>query len=150
MKKELEFEITDEKILTVSDFDWYIDRIDAIYIRHSVVGKRCEYAIFIQQGGEIDELYFRTPDEMIIAREYKKLCNAIKKINPKFDNSVQPFVLINYANLQRVEAGKNKRFLEYIISLQFKNSHLNLNGNQKEYNKIWEKLNSVNDTNITF
>ena len=149
MKKELEFEIINNKILTVIDYDWFIDRIDAIYVRHSVVGNKSEFAIFIQQGGEIDELYFRTRDEMIIAREYKKLCNAIKKINPKFDNSVQPFVLINYANLQRVEAGKNKRFLEYIISLQFKNSHLNLNGNQKEYNEIWEKLHNVNDANMT-
>ena len=148
MKKELEFEINN-KVLTVADFDWYIDRIDAIYVRHSVVGKRCEYAIFIQQGGEIDELYLRTPDEMIIAREYRKLCDAIKEINPMFDNSVQHFVLINYANLQRVEAGKNKRFLEYIISLQFKNSHLNLNGNQKEYNRILEKLNNENNTDIT-
>ena len=131
------------------DFDWYIDRIDAVYLHHSEIGAKSEYAIFIQQDSEIDELYFRTRDEMIIAREYKKLCNAIKEINPKFDNSVQPFVLINYTNLVCVEAGKNKRFLEYIISLKFKNSHLNLNGNQKEYNRILEKLNNENKTNIT-
>ncbi len=33
-KKELEFEINDN-ILTVVDFDWFIDKIDAIYIRNS-------------------------------------------------------------------------------------------------------------------
>ena len=147
-KKELEFEINNN-ILSVADFDWYIDRIDAIYVRHSVVGKKCEYAIFIQQGGEIDELYFRTPDEMIIAREYKKLCNALKEVNPLFDNSVQFPVLINYANLKRVEVRKNKRFLEYIINFQFKNSELNINGSEKKINKILEKLNEINETNVT-
>ncbi len=146
-KKELEFEIIDNKILNVLDFDWFIDKIDAIYVRHTEIGRRCEYSIFIQQGSEIVELYLRTQDEISIAREYKKLCNAIKEVNPMFDNSVEPFVLINYANLKQVEGDKNKRFLEYFISLQFKNSKLLINGSKKKQDAIIDKLNEMKENN---
>ena len=110
------------------------------------MGKKCEYAIYIQQGSEIVELYFRTLDEMIIAREYKKLCNAIKEIKPEFDNSVDPFILINYSNLKNVERTKNKRLFEYIIKLQFENYCLNINGGEKKLNRIITKLNEINET----
>ena len=149
MKKELEFKLTDKKVLTVADFDWYINNIDTIYVRHTEIGRKSEYAIFIQQGSEIVELYYRTQDELAIAREYKKLCNAIKEANPMFDNSVQPFVLINYANLKGVEGSKNKRFLEYELKLKFKNSYLNMFGNKNEHNQILEKLNEIKENNAT-
>ena len=142
MKKELEFEINDN-VLTVADFDWFIDRIDAVYVRHSAIGGKSEYAIFIQQDSEIIELYFRSRDEIIIAREYKKLCNAIKQIQPAFDNSVDFFVLLNYANLKQVEIKKSKRLLENIIKLKFNTYYLNINGNKKDYNKILDKLNEI-------
>ena len=79
-KKKLEFEIIDDKILTVADFDWFIDCIDAVYVRHSEMSVKNEYAIYIQQGSEIVELYFRTTDEMLILREYEKKDSRIKVI----------------------------------------------------------------------
>ena len=99
MNRELEFEIVDNKILNVLDYDWFIDQIDAVYVRHSEIGRKSDYAIYIQQGSEIVELYYRTNNEMMIASEYKKLCASLKEVNPMFDNSVETFVLINYANL---------------------------------------------------
>jgi hypothetical protein len=68
MGKELEFQINGNT-LSVADFDWFIDKIDAIYVYNSEVGNKGEYSIFIQQGSEIVELYFRTKDELEIARE---------------------------------------------------------------------------------
>ena len=142
MKKELEFEITDNKILTVSDFDWFIDRIDAIYVRHSEIGGKSEYAIFVQQGSEIVELYFRTRDEMIIAREYKKLCNALKEVNPMFDNSIKFPVLINYSNLKQVEYEKS--CLQSVVNLKFGDYFLNIYGSKRTYDRILDKLNNSN------
>lgn len=144
--KELEFEIIDNKILNVLDYDWFVDRIDVIYVRHSETGKKCDYAIYIQQGSEIVELYLRTPDELLIAREFKKLCNAIKEINPMFDNSVEPFVLINYSNLKNVSGSKNKRLFEYIIKLQFENNYLNIAGSEKKLNRFIDKFHEINET----
>ena len=141
-RKELEFEITNNKVLTVSDFDWFIDRIDAVYVRNSEIGKKCEYAIYIQQGSEIVELYFRSPDEMIITQEYNKLCTALKEINPLFDNSVQFPVLINYANLKNIEY--QKKWFESVVKLKFNDYHLNVYGSKKTYDRILEKLNTNN------
>ena len=146
MAKEIEFDVRDN-ILSVADFDWYIDKIDAIYVHNSEIGNRGEYAIFIQQGNEIVELYYRTKDELAIAREYKKLCNSIKEIKPEFDNSVRPFILINYANLKGVEVCKNKRFFEHELRLQFNNSHLNIFANKNEHKQILEKLDEIKDNN---
>ena len=102
MKKELEFEINNG-ILSVLEFDWFIDRIDAVYVRNSEIGKKCEYAIYIQQGSEIIELYFRSTDEMIVAKEFNKLCAALKEFNPLFDNAIHYPILVNFANLKNVE-----------------------------------------------
>ena len=138
--KELEFEIIDDRILHVTDFDWIIDCIDVIYLRHSEVGPSCAYAIFIQQGSEIVELYFKTSDEMLIAREYQKLCDAIKAVRPSFDNSAEFYVLINYANLKDVRLTKH---LTPIIDLEFKNCNLTMNGSTKKYNEILGRLNDA-------
>jgi hypothetical protein len=140
-KKELKFEINGN-VLTVADFDWFIDKIDAVYVRHSEIGGKSEYAIFIQQASEIIELYFRTRDEMIIAREYKKLYEAIQAVNPMFDNSVEHFVLINYGNLKEVKYDSSWR--GDFVKLQFKNFPLYINGNKKKYGKILEKLDEIN------
>lgn len=142
--KELEFEIINNRILNVADFDWIIDCIDVIYLRHSEVGPSCAYAIFIQQGSEIVELYFKTSDEMLIAREYQKLCDAIKAVRPSFDNSAEHFVLINYENLKDV---KFTSHLQPIINLVFRNCNLTMNGSTKKYNKILDKLNDINAIN---
>ena len=139
--KELEFEIIDNRILNVLDFDWFIDGIDAIYVRQSEMSLGCEYAIFIQQRSEIVELYFRTFDEILISREYQKLCDAIKAVRPSFDNSAEYFVLINYTNLKDV---KLTNHLTPIINLEFKNNNLTINGGIKKYNKILDKINEVN------
>ena len=141
MKKELEFEING-KVLTVVDFDWFIDRIDAIYVRNSqTMGRKSEYAIYIQQGSEIIELYFRTRDEILIAREYKKLCDEIKEVNTMFDNSVEPFVLINYGNLQEVKF--NSSWKGDFVELQFKDFPLYINGGRKKCNLVKEKLEKI-------
>ena len=142
MKKELEFEINDN-VLTVADFDWFIDKIDAIYVRNSqITGRKSDYAIYIQQGSEIIELYFRTKDEMIVAREYGKLCEAIQEINPKFDNSVEHFVLINYGNLKEIKFDSSWK--GDFIKLEFKSFPLYMNGNKKSYRKMLEKLDELN------
>ena len=141
-KKELEFEINGN-VLTVIDFDWFIDKIDAIYVRNSqTIGKKSEYAIFIQQASEIIELYFRTRDEMIIAREYKKLYEAIQAVNPMFDNSVEHFVLINYGNLKEVKYDSSWK--GDFIKLEFNNFPLYINGGKKKCNKFKEKLDEIN------
>lgn len=146
MKKELEFEINDN-ILSVADFDWYIDRIDAIYVRRSNIGRRDDYAIYIQQGSEIVELYLRTSDELIIASEYGKLCNAIKEVRPKFDNSAEHFVLINYANLNNATLHISKGV--NVIGLEFENSSLDINGGKNKHNKILEVLDKANQEDKT-
>ena len=139
-KKELEFKINGN-VLTVADFDWFIDRIDAVYVRHSSIGGKSEYAIFIQQDSEIIELYFRSRDEMIIAREYKKLCNSLREVNPMFDNSVKFPILINYANLTDVEYQKS--CLQSVVNLKFKGYYLNIFGSKKTHERILEKLNEI-------
>ena len=140
-KKELEFKINNN-VLTVSDFDWLIDRIDAIYVRRSEMNSRKGFAIFIQQGSEIVELYFRTNDELLIAKEYKKLINVLKEIRPTFDNSVDFYVLINYANLKYV--GLKTNLIDTSIRLEFNNYHLNISGGKKKYNEILQILESKN------
>ena len=147
MKKELEFLIIDNKFLEVGDMDWLIRRVDAIYVRHTKIGGKSEYAIFIQQGSEIVELYFRTRDEMVIAREFKKLCSALKEINPMFDNSVEPFVLINYGNIETVKFDRS--WQGDFIKLGFKNFPLYINGGKKQYNEILEKLDEIKENNAT-
>ena len=141
-EKELEFQITKNKILSITDMDWYIDRIDAIYVRNSEMSKNGDYSIYIKQGSEIVELYFRTQDEILIAREYKKLCEAIKTINPFFDNSVISPLLINYSNLKSVEL--KSKLMESKIALFFDNHQLLIKGNKKIYNLILKKLEDVN------
>ena len=143
MKRELEFEIIDNKILNVLDFDWFIDRIDAVYLHNSEMGAKSEYAIFIQQDSEIIELYFRSRDEMIIAREYKKLCNALREVNPMFDNSIEFPVLINFANLKQVEYQKS--CLQSVVNLKFNNNHLNIYGSKKTFDRILDKQKELNE-----
>ena len=143
--KKLEFEIIDDKILTVADFDWFIDCIDAIYVRYNEVYPKGYYSIFIQQGSEIVQLYFKTDDELLIAREYKRLVEAIKAVRPLFDNSAEKFVLINYANLKQAEM--KFKYLQPIIDLEFTNSNLTINGGTKKYNIILDKLNEANAVN---
>ena len=140
-KKGLEFEILENKILSVADFDWFINCIDAVYVRRSEMSVNNEYAIFIQQGSEIVELYLRTTDEMLILREYEKLCEAIKAVRPEFDNSAEHFVLINYENLKDVKMVKH---LQQIINLEFNNGGLTINGGAKKYNMILQKYNELN------
>lgn len=147
MKKELEFEIVDNKILNVLDYDWFIDRIDAVYVRHSEIGRKSDYAIYIQQGSEIVELYYRTNNEMMVAREYKKLCASLKEVNPMFDNSVETFVLINYANLEQVEYQKS--CLQSVVNLKFNNNHLNIYGSKKTFDRILDKQKELIETNKT-
>ena len=144
--KELEFEINGD-VLTVVDFDWLINKIDAVYMRHSEIGSKGEYAIYIQQGSEIVELYFRTSDEIVAVKEYSKLCDALKEVNPMFDNSVKFPVLINYANLKQVEYQKS--CLQSVVNLKFNNYHLNIYGSKKTYDRILDKLNNVKEFNKT-
>lgn len=144
-KKKLEFEIIDDKILTVADFDWFIDCIDAIYVRQCEMSVKNEYAIYIQQGSEIVQLYFKTDNELLIAREYERLVEAIKAVRPLFDNSAEHFVLINYDNLKQAEM--KFKYLQPIIDLEFKNSNLTINGGAKKYNIILDKLNEANAVN---
>ena len=143
--KKLEFEIIDNKILTVADFDWFIDCIDVIFVRQCEINQRYEYAIFVKQGSEIVQLYFKTDDELLIAREYERLVEAIKAVRPLFDNSAEHFVLINYSNLKQAEM--KFKYLQPVIDLEFTNSNLTINGGTKKYNIILDKLNEANAVN---
>ena len=65
--KDLEFSIADG-CLYVSDYTWHINRINAVYIAHSCMDKT-KYAIRIATDMEVDELYYRTDDELKITSE---------------------------------------------------------------------------------
>ena len=79
---------------------------------------------------------------MVIAKEYKKLCNALKEVNPMFDNSIKFSVLINYSNLKQVESEKS--CLQSVVNLKFGDYFLNIYGSKRTYDRILEKLNNSN------
>ena len=72
-KKKLEFEIIDNKILNVLDFDWYINKIKTIYIDKSFMDSS-KYSIYVSTGDETDKLYFETSNLKIINRIFSIVC----------------------------------------------------------------------------
>ncbi len=139
MDKVLKFEIINNEILSIGDFDWFLDRIDAIYDGISETGSNL-HTIFIQQGTETVELYFKTHIERDIRNEFNKLSDAIKQANPAFDYA-NSFVLVNYNNLQNVELLRYN-FVRSVV-LKFKNSDFRINAKIANIDDITEKLNKA-------
>ena len=99
--KSLEFKILNNEFLEVEDFTWWLKRIDAIYITRSEMEKH-KFAIRVQQGKEIVELYYRTDDEIKISNAFNRLAEAIAEAQPVFDMAGFS-ALINYNNVQDIE-----------------------------------------------
>lgn len=123
-KKELEFEIIDNRILHVADFDWYIDKIDMIYISPS-----CMYvdmwAIYIETENEIDKLYFESDKATQIINNFRHLCNKIRKENPNF--KIHGPRCFNFTKIKDIESSEIlvvNMVPGYLARLIFKNGKI--------------------------
>ena len=132
MKKHLQFEIIDNKILNVLDFDWYINDIEMINISHSEIEKN-KYAIYLSTSWETAELYFRTSDELLIKNEFKKLCSELNKVNQNFKEYFP-----RCFNFEKIKQVKKSGLLSHKIELIFNS------GNSVEF-----KTNSLIAKNLT-
>lgn len=112
MDKNLEFRIKD-KWLDVIDFVWDVNSINMLYIAHSCLEKG-KYAIRIVTDNEVDELYFRTGDELKISSEFKKLCSALGEVNSNF--KVYFPKCFNFSNVKDVRVNKKGIFNETRIT----------------------------------
>jgi len=141
--KDLEFSIVDKKILEVSDFSWYIDLINAIYIARNSC---CEsilmpnYSIFIKSKFDLVELYYKSSDEIKISNEFKKLCNAIKEVNPNFEMCF-PYCF-NMKNVKDIDFSNH--LISGDIKISFENDEINLRTSKKFARQFAEKLDENN------
>ena len=113
--KELEFEIIDNKILNVLDFDWCIKDIEIKYISHSYMDKS-QYTICVSTGWETSELYYKTRDEIVIANRFEKLCQELNKVNPNFKMYFPR--CFNMTKIKDIKQSKN--LLSNRINIEFK------------------------------
>jgi len=139
--KQLEFNIVNNKYLEVLDFTWWIKRIDAIYISHSEMGKKGEYALFIQQGDEVVELYYRTKDELKISAEFKRLSDSLMQVSKGFKN-VGISTLLNFNNVTDIKLKKG--LFSNLIITKFKDGELiRENASKSLYNEMQNTLKNV-------
>ena len=146
--KNLEFKILDNKHLSVEELVWPIKRIDAVYISQSQEGEDDEYALFIKNGHQVIELYYRTQDEMSILLEFKKLVKALMDESKGFDYADKVCV-INYNNVK--EINYDKGILHSKIVVDFKNGKMVRKGlNKSVYNQMQNRLMALNNSLIKF
>ena len=142
--KNLEFKIFDAKHLAIEDLVWPIKRLDAVYISQSKNGADSEYAVFIKNGRQNIELYFRTEDELKILTEFRNLVKALMETNQGFDYA-DKVCAINYNNVKDIEYDKG--ILHSKIVVEFKDGKMVRKGlNKSIYNQMQTKLMSVNNT----
>ena len=142
--KELEFQIIDNKILNVLDFDWYLRDIEMIYIGHSCMDKS-QYIICISTGWETSELYFKTQDELVIANQFNKLCEEIGKANPNF-NIYFPRCF-NTAKIKDIK--QNKGLLSNKINVEFKSGEsVEFKTTKSTAKKLFADKESVENLNV--
>ena len=98
MKKELEFEIKNGRIM-VGDDNIRLNTIKMIAVRPSFM-KQGQYALQVCTTSMVLELYF-TGTEQEIQKEFLKLCSAIKKENPQFYGIFYEY-LVNFDNIEEV------------------------------------------------
>jgi len=143
--KNLEFKIVNNEYLEVLYFTWLINKIDAIYLTHSEMGKKSEYGIFIQQGSEVVELYYRSIDEVKVAAEFKRLCNAITRVTQGFKKAGFS-ALINYNNVTDIQFKKG--LFSNLIITKFNNDELiREDATRNLYNEMIKTLKSVQTEN---
>ena len=135
--KQLNFNILDNKYLEVADFTWYIKRIDAIYISHTAMGYKGEYAIFVQSGSEIVELYYRTIDEVEIYKAFESLCKALIQAKLGFDRAGA--ALINYNNVISIKFDKGLLSSKIITKFN-ENELIKKNATKALYNQMQQSL----------
>ena len=80
-KKKLEFKIADNRILIVLDYDWYIDRINMLYIDVSCVSDN-KFSIYIATDNEIDKLHYESKKYEEVLNEFRRMCFALMDTNP--------------------------------------------------------------------
>jgi len=109
-------------------------RIDAIFVAKSSISNKNEYAILIQYGSELVELYYRTQDELEIVNQFNNLATEIKKAQSSF-NLAGETALINYENVKQIEFIHG--ILNTKIIAKFNDAKLiRKGGNKKQYNKM--------------
>ena len=101
----LKFEITGN-LLEVADMTWHINTINHIYISKSCMSQKGEYAIFIDGGFDVVELYFRTKSWDEVYSEFIKLCKAINQVNPAFNKIPGNSSCVDYSKVENIKLSK--------------------------------------------
>lgn len=121
-KKELEFNINGN-ILEISDFTWWIDKINAIYVDQKPV-MRNDFSIFIETDNETDMLYFTSSNFKKIMKEFTNLCNGINEENGSF--GICGSKCFNFNNIQDIQYVKYFNANEpcYFVQIKFKSGKI--------------------------
>lgn len=139
--QKLEFNIHSQ-FLDVLDFTWLIKRIDAVYVAKSKI-KKGNYAICIQYGSELIELYYTTKDELNIVEQFKVLSNALKKGDLNF-NFVGDTALVNYANIVNIKFADG--ILDRKVVIDFgKKKLVNKHASRTQYDEMVDKYNDLHN-----
>lgn len=148
MKKELEFEIKNDRLI-VGDDDIRLNTIKMIAVRPSFL-REGQYALQVCTTSMILELYF-TGTSDIVEDALNQLSVAIKKEHPEFYN-VQYIHLVNFNNVKNVEY--RTKLLNSTARIHFVDGgDLILKSSKYEFDKIdkdFEEYNveKINNTNI--
>ena len=102
-KKGLEFKIVDDSILSIADYDWYIDKINLIYIDVSCMNNN-KFSIYIATDNEIDKLYFESKKYEEVLSEFRILCFALMDVKPNF--MIHGFRCFNFDNITTIDHSK--------------------------------------------
>ncbi len=151
MKKELEFEIVDNKILNVLDFDWFIDKINMIYIAPSLMDDK-KYSIYLATSNEIDKLYYESKKLEDVFKQFCILCTSLSEVNPSF--KMHGHRCFNFKNIDKIQYHKKlilNMALGYSMRIIFNNSHfLELDTSKNEIKSyIYELENTKKQDNAT-
>ena len=101
----LKFEITGN-LLEVADMTWHINTINHIYIGKSCMSQKGEYAIFIDGGFDVVELYYRTRSYDQINSEFLKLCKEINRVNINFNKIPGSLSCVDYGKVENIKLSK--------------------------------------------
>ena len=148
MKKELEFEINNGRLI-VGDDNIHINTIKMIAARPSFM-REGQYALQVSTTSMILELYF-TGESDIVEDALNKLSVEIKKDHPEFYD-VAYIHLVNFRNVENLEY--RTRLLNSTTRIHFVDGgDLILKSSKDEFDKInkdFEEYNvqNINNTNI--
>lgn len=120
--KQLEFEINGN-LLEVADMTWHINTINYIYIGNSCMVRNRDYAIFINGGFDIVELYYKSKRWDEIYNEFVKLCKAIKQVNSTFHKIPGNPCCVDYSKVEKIKLSNPKKDM---LIITFKNKEEDL------------------------